>query len=144
MFSSTSTDPYVSATGEKENESLLSPSAPAMKAALNELEKRWRLWNAGINVRSFMCDEGFVSVVVSAAHCDAVCYPVKASSSSDAQPFSFIPMKSVLLEGHMYTVLGATNHRIWFQKQSTGKIVGHSALYLSQTLGFELNSTTHT
>ena len=111
---------------EDQKRSLLSSSAPAMTVALNEFEKRWKLWTKGIHIRSFICDDGFVSVVVSGGTLRCSVLSTHMPPSTDGKPFSFYPGREVILEGQVYTVLGAANHRIWLQKQSNGKIVGHS------------------
>jgi hypothetical protein len=125
----------------------LKSSSSSANAALKELEKRWVLWDEGISVRSFVCDDGYVSIVVSEEHCLSICNPSPSPVVTEGsghppqqQKPTFVPSpgKVVTLEGHSHTILGAASHRIWMQKVTTGEICGYTAATLSSLLDFEL------
>lgn len=91
----------------------------------DELYRRWKLWEQGVNIRSTLCGNDFISIVMSKNACLQI--------SSD----NFFPGDIVTFEKGKARVLGASYHRLWIQIENTGEIIGFTrdTIYQLQSKG---------
>jgi hypothetical protein len=91
----------------------------------DELYRRWSLWEQGVNIRSVICGNDFISIVMSKNAC------LQISSAN------FLPADIVTFEEGKARVLGTSYHRLWIQIEKTGEVIGFTrdTLYQLQLKG---------